>query len=43
MWPTLITFGIALSITFLGMYVYMSAVQAYLGDTVYPMPSAAGQ
>jgi len=34
LWPTLITFGIALSITFLGMYVYMSAVQAYLGDTV---------
>lgn len=33
-WPTLTAFGIALSITFLGMYVYMSAVQAYLGDHV---------
>lgn len=33
-WPSLVTFAIALSITFLGMYVYMSAVQAYLGDTV---------
>lgn len=33
-WPTFTAFGIALSITFLGMYVYMSAVQAYLGDRV---------
>jgi predicted MFS family arabinose efflux permease len=34
LWPSLITFAIAMSITFLGMYVYMSAVQAYLGDHV---------
>ncbi|MCD4673633.1 MAG: MFS transporter, partial [Anaerolineaceae bacterium] len=34
LWPSLTAFGIALSITFLGMYVYMSAVQAYLGDRV---------
>jgi MFS transporter, DHA1 family, inner membrane transport protein len=33
-WPTYIAFFISLSLTFLGMYVYLSSTHAYIGDHI---------
>ena len=34
MWPSFTAFTIAISLTFLGMFVYLSSTQAYIGDRV---------
>jgi MFS transporter, DHA1 family, inner membrane transport protein len=33
-WPTLLSFFISVNLSFLGMYVYVSSMEAYLGDTI---------
>lgn len=33
-WPTFTAFSISISLTFLGMFVYLSSTQAYIGDNV---------
>ena len=35
-WPSFTAFTIAISLTFLGMFVYLSSTQAYIGDQVRP-------
>jgi len=35
-WPSFTAFTIAISLTFLGMFVYLSSTQAYVGDRVRP-------
>lgn len=34
LWPTLLTFGICLILSMLGLFIFMSSLQAYLGDRV---------
>ena len=35
-WPSFTAFTIAISLTFLGMFVYLSSTQAYIGDRIRP-------
>ena len=35
-WPSFLVFTISISLTFLGMFVYLSSTQAYIGDHVRP-------
>ena len=36
LWPGFLAFTISISLTFLGMFVYLSSTQAYIGDNVRP-------